>query len=157
MELFEREAKIALELAPNNPDILATLAFLIATQGQWERGTKLAIKAHDLNPVSASGWYNSTLFYDFYRRGMYREALDVLKLHPAQGLVENQLKYTAVYAELGDLAKAREHWKKCQEIDPDWSAEKLIGLFKLWNFEDSLVARYLQSIAKAGYSTLPSK
>ena len=85
---------------------------------------KTCHQAHDLNPVSAAGWYNSTLYYDFYRKGMYSKALEVLKLHPVQGLVETQNKYTAVYAELGDLDKAREHWEKCIEIDPEWSAQK---------------------------------
>ena len=151
IELFEREATVALNLAPNNPEVLSTLGFLIASRGQWERGVKLAIKAHELNPVSASGWYNSALYYDFYRRGLYTKALEILKVHPAQGLVENQHKYTAVYAELGDLEKAHEHWKRCIEIDPDWSAQKMYRLFHLWNFEESFVTRYMQSIAKAGY------
>jgi len=151
MELFERESTVALNLAPNNPEVLSTLGFLIASRGQWERGVKLATKAHELNPVSASGWYNSALYYDFYRRGMYTKALEILKVHPTQGLIENQQKYTAVYAELGDLEKAHEHWKRCLEIDPDWSAQKLYRLFHLWNFEESFVTRYMQSIAKAGY------
>jgi adenylate cyclase len=151
MEWFEREATDALNLAPNNPEILSVLGFLIASRGEWERGIKLALKAHDLNPISAGGWYHSVLYYDFYRRGMYAKALEVLKLHPVQGLIETQNKYTAVYAELGDLDKAREHWKKCIEIDPEWSAEKMYRLFHLWNFEESFVTRYMQSIAKAGY------
>jgi len=149
IEQFERESTIALNLAPNNPEVLSPLGFLIAGRGQWERGVKLVVKAHDLNPVSASGWYNSTLYYDFYRRGLYAKALEILKLHPVQGLVENQHKYTAAYAELGDLEKAREHWKKCLEIDPDWSILKMHRLFHLWNYEESFVTRYMQSIAKA--------
>ena len=151
MELFEREAKEALNLAPNNPEVLSPLGFLIASRGQWERGVKLVIKAHELNPVSASGWYNSALYYDFYRRGMYTKALEILKVHPAQGLVDNQHKYTAVYAELGDLEKAHEHWKRCLEIDPDWSVQKMYRLYQLWNFEESFVTRYMQSIAKGSY------
>ena len=151
MELFEREATIALNLAPNNPEVLASLGFLIAVHGHWERGVRLVVKSHDLNPVSASGWYNSALFYDFYRRGLYAKALDILKVHPAQGLAENQQKYVAVYAELGDLDKAHGHWRKCLEIDPDWSVQKMYRLIHLWNFEERFITRYMQSIAKAGY------
>ena len=151
IEAFERESAQALNLAPNNPEVLSSLGFLIAVHGQWERGVKLVIKSHDLNPVSASGWYNSALFYDFYRRGLYAKALDILKVHPAQGLAENQQKYVAVYAELGDLGKAHEHWKKCLELDPDWSVQKMYRLIHLWNFEESFGSRYMQSIAKAGY------
>jgi adenylate cyclase len=112
-EQFEREASIAMESAPNNPEILAPLAFLIAIHGQWERGVRLAIKARDLNAVSAGGWANSALFYDFHRRGMYREAVEVMKLHPNPGIIENWQKFTAVMP-LGDLQRAREYWNKCR-------------------------------------------
>jgi adenylate cyclase len=150
-ESFEREASIAMELAPNNPEILSPLAFLIAIHGQWERGVKLANKAYSLNAVSADGWYTSALFYDFHRRGMYREAVEVLKFHSNPGIVENLQKYTAAYAELGDLQRAREYWAKCKAIDGEWSADKLNGLGDLWSFERGFWTRYMQSIAKAGY------
>lgn len=151
-ERFEQEASIATELAPNNPDILAPLAFLTAIHGQWDRGVRLATKARDLNAVSAGGWYNSTLFYDFHRRGMYREAVEVLKLHPIPGVVENLQKFTAAYAELGDLQRARDYWQKCLEIDPEWSADKLNELGgERWSIDKAFWTRYMQSIAKAGY------
>ena len=150
-EQFEREASIAIELAPNNPEILSPLAFLIAIHGQWDRGVRLATKAHDLNAVSAAGWYNSTKFYDFHRRGMYREAIEVLKLHSNPGILENLHKFTAAYGELGNLQRAREFWEKCLEIDPAWSADKLNWLGQLWSFDKAFWARYMQSIAKAGY------
>src|SRR6185295_16861151 len=44
MESFERESAEALNLAPNNPEVLSTLGFLIAIHGEWERGVKLATK-----------------------------------------------------------------------------------------------------------------
>ena len=59
--------------------------------------------------------------------------------------------YVPVYAELGDLDKAREHWAKCQQLDPRWSADKVAQLTALWNLDPAVRARYLRSIAKAGY------
>jgi adenylate cyclase len=153
-ELFEREATTAMELAPNDPDILAPLGFLIAVHGRWERGVQLANKTRQLNAASAGGWMISTLFYDYHRRGMYREALEVLKQHPNPGIVENLQKYTAVYAELGDLDRAREYWERCKQIDPEWSADKYHWLVRdVWSFDPVFVSRYMQSIAKAGYPT----
>ena len=64
---------------------------------------------------------------------MYREAIDVLKFHSNPGIVENLQKYTAAYAELGDLQRARDYWQKCVEVDPEWSADKLNGLGELWS------------------------
>jgi len=150
-DLFERDAKRALELAPNDPAILSYLGFLMAVHGDWERGVKMATKANSLNSVTATGWYQSTLFYDYQRRGMYREALEVLKQHPIQNIAENQQKYTAVYAELGDIEKARAHWQQCIELEPEWSSNMLANLGDLWSFDKSFWDRYMQSIAKAGY------
>jgi tetratricopeptide (TPR) repeat protein len=56
MDQFDREAKLALELAPNNAEVLAQLGFLYAINGQWEQGIKLATKGLNLNPGAARGW-----------------------------------------------------------------------------------------------------
>ena len=42
LDLFEREAQQAMELAPYDAEILATLACMIADTGQWQRGVTLA-------------------------------------------------------------------------------------------------------------------
>jgi tetratricopeptide (TPR) repeat protein len=104
LDLFEREAQTAFELAPYNADIFAQA---IAMTGQWERGIKLVEKAHQLNPVSAAGWYENALHYDYYRRGEYAEALEVLRNHPGQMLCQTQFKYVAAYGQLGRLQEAK--------------------------------------------------
>jgi Flp pilus assembly protein TadD len=53
---FDREARLALELAPNNPEILSRIGFLICISGRWEQGVNLAQQAHELNATSAGGW-----------------------------------------------------------------------------------------------------
>jgi tetratricopeptide (TPR) repeat protein len=124
---------------------------LFTVSGQWERGLKLLTKGHALNAQNAGGWYHAALFYDYYRQGKYREALEIMKLHPTQDIVENQQKYVAVYAELGDIESAKKHWNKCVELNPNWSANRLAEIGRLWNFPKDYWARYMQSIAKAGY------
>jgi len=151
LPLFDREATTALEMSPNNAHILGELGFLYTVSGQWERGVALVTKGHNLNAAAAGGWYNAALFYDFYRKRQYREALDILKRHPNQGIVENQQKYVAVYAELGDIQKAQEYWKNCLKLDPNWSADRLREIGRLWNFPKDYWDRYMQSIAKAGF------
>jgi tetratricopeptide (TPR) repeat protein len=87
----------------------------------------------------------------YYRQGKYREALEIIKQHPNQGIVENQQKYVAAYAELGEIESARKYWNKCLELDPKWSANRLAEIGRLWNFPKDYWDRYMQSIAKAGY------
>ena len=148
---FDREAKSAFEMAPNSAELLGELGFLYTVSGQWERGIALVTKGHNLNAASAGGWYHAALFYDYYRQGRYREALEIMKQHPNQGIVENQQKYVAVYAELGDLESARKYWNNCLKLDRNWSANRLAEIGRLWNFPRDYWDRYMQSIAKAGY------
>ena len=152
LDLFESEAKIAMELAPNDTQVLAELGSMIAYSGQWDRGIKLVSKANALNPATAAGWYHSAMHYDFYRKGEYQKALDMVRQHPLQDIIHTQWKYVAAYAELGNLEKAREHWKKCVAIDPNWSTARMRQEFELWNFpQGEFVQRYLDSFAKAGF------
>ena len=152
LDLFESEAKIAMELAPNDAQVLAELGSMIAYSGQWDRGIKLVSKANALNPATAAGWYHSAMHYDFYRKGEYQKALEMVRQHPLQDIIHTQWKYVAAYAELGNLEKAREHWKKCVEIDAAWSTARMRQELELWNFpQGEFVQRYLDSFAKAGY------
>ncbi len=144
---FEREATAALNLGPNDAQALAQLGLTIALIGQWDRGVQLATKGDTLNADSAAGWYHSTIFYDLYRMERYREAIDVIRMNPNQVLWETQQKYVAAYGQLGEVEKAREHWKKCLATDPDRS---VVQLMELWNFEKSFRKHYLEGFAKAG-------
>jgi len=150
MDFFEGEARSALELAPNNAEILAQLGTLIGFTGQWDRGVELATKAMNLNPMSAGGWYHSLLHYDLYRKKQYQEALDIVKSHPFQQMAETQFKYVAVYGQLGNNKKAHEHWDKCKELEANWSAARMVEILTLWNFEESYIDHYMQGISKAG-------
>ena len=151
MDFFEGEARSALDLAPNNAEILAQLDTLIGFTGQWDRGVGLATKAMNLNPISAGGWYHTLLHYDLYRKKQYQEALDIVKSHPFQQMAETQYKYVAVYGQLGNKRKAREHWHKCKELELNWSAARMVEILTLWNFEESYIDDYMQGISKAGF------
>jgi adenylate cyclase len=150
MEFFESEARAALNLAPNNAEILTQIGTLIGMAGQWERGIELVTKAMTLNPYSASGWYHTLLHYDYYRKKQYQQAADIVVSHPFQPMAETQFKYVAAYGQLGDRQKALEHWDKCKELEPNWSAARVSDILKLWNFNDLYIEHYMEGIAKAG-------
>lgn len=149
---FAEEAQIAIALSPNDAQMLAELGALFAFSGDWKRGIAWSKKAKSLNAQYAAGWYHSAIHYDLYRQGKYRESLGAVLAHPEQHTLHTQWKYVPLYGELGDREKAREHWKKCVEIDPDWSVARLIEHLRLWNVPESLIGRYVDGYAKAGYS-----
>lgn len=153
LDLFEREAELAFQLAPYTADIFAQLGMLIAFTGQWNRGVALVHKAHLLNATSAAGFYHTALFYDLYLRGDYRRALEVIRQHPRQQLMETLLKYVMAYGQLTELSKARDYWSKCATEVPKFSVDWLReNVFRRWNFRESDTEKFLDGIAKAAPS-----
>jgi TolB-like protein/class 3 adenylate cyclase len=148
---FDEEATKAIELAPNDAQMLAELGALFAFSGQWERGIALITKAKALNAEYAAGWYAPAMHYELYRNGKYRESLDVVKAHPEQQILHTQWKYVALYGELGDRQKAQEHWEQCKKLDPNWSTARMVEHLRLWNLPEPLISQYIESYAKAGY------
>jgi adenylate cyclase len=149
--LFDQHATRAIEIAPNDAEVLAEMGALYTISGNWDRGPGLVRKAYNLNRDAAGGWYHAALHYDYFRRGRFREALDIVVAHPDQGILHTQWKYVAAYAELGDIHKAREHFEKCRKIDPTWSADRMRQELRLWNVPEDFINVYLASYAKAGF------
>ncbi len=55
------------------------------------------------------------------------------------------------YGQLGNIEKAREHWAKCVEVEPDWSARRMVEIFHLWNFREGDIEKFMDGVAKAGF------
>jgi adenylate cyclase len=108
IDLFEKEAMLAINLAPYDASTLAEMGFAFTASGQWDRGVQIVTKANALNAVGAAGWYHAAIFYYQYRQGKFQKAIDTVRLHPIQNVVEQQQKYVAAYAELGNIDKAHE-------------------------------------------------
>ena len=151
LESFQREAQTALSLSPYDADVLTQLGMAFSMMGKWELGTKLVRKAYQLNPVSAGGWYHSALHYNYYRDGDYRLALEMARGHPGQTMCETQFKYVAAYGQLGEPEKAKEHWNHCVKSIPDFSAERVAAIIRIWNFQEPFIERYMDGFRKAGY------
>ncbi len=151
LESFERESQSALALSPYDADVLTQLGMACSMIGKSGLGTKLVKKAYQLNPVSAGGWYHSALHYNYYRDGDYRLALEMVRGHPGQTMCETQFKYVAAYGQLGEPEKAKEHWNNCVRSVPDFSAERLAEILRVWNFQEPFIEHYMEGIRKAGY------
>jgi adenylate cyclase len=150
IELFRRHADRALEMAPNNAEILVQLGMAFSFIGEWDKGLALVDKARALNAVTAAGWYNSAKFYPLYLQGRYEEANEIMRDHPLQGQAETIMKYVMTYGQLGDQEQAMENWRRCLEVEPDWSAQRMIDIFELWNFPEEHVEQFMEGVWKAG-------
>ena len=77
LPLFEREADLALALAPYDAETVVALGCMISSAGDHVRGVALAEKAYALSPEAATGWYHSTVYTAAYLAGDYTRALEV--------------------------------------------------------------------------------
>ena len=150
LDLFEREAQQAIELAPYDAEILATLGCMIADSGQWQRGVALAEKANTLNADAAVGWYHHTLYYYYYLKGDYERALEFRRLHPDQQAIHAYIEYIPVYGQLGRKKEALENWHKLLAEDPNWTAESFETWYRLWNMRDEDIAKLMDGVTKSG-------
>ncbi len=151
LDLFEREVRIALELAPFNAEIFAQLGMAVTFTGQWDRGAALVGKGYALNELSAGGWCHTAWYYYHYQRGEYARALEICRQHAYQELTETQFKYIPCYGQLGQPEKAREYFERCQSAEPEFSADWVGDVLRTWNFQEPVIEHYLEGFAKAGY------
>src|SRR4029077_5201404 len=125
----------------------AYLGFQIAYAGDWERGHALAERAIRLNPHHP-GWYMFAFFFDAYRKGDYRGALDIALKVNMPGFWRTHLALAAAYGQLGEREAARNSVRELLEVRPDFAVAAREELRKWWDPE--LVEHLIEGLRKAG-------
>ena len=156
-DLFEHEAEQAMALAPYDAEILATLGDLIASSGDWQRGVALVTKANALNADAASGWYQFTMYKDYYVKGDYERALEILRQDPEKGSIFKYIYYIAVYGQLGRKQDALENWRKLRTDERDWTAASFENWYRMWNMRDQDIAKMMDGVYKSGVLEVDAK
>jgi tetratricopeptide (TPR) repeat protein len=118
--------------------------------GQRERGVALAKKAYALNADAAIGWYQETVYYDYYLNGDYERALEFRRLHPDQQAIHAYIEYISVYGQLGRTQEALENWRKLVAENPGWTAESFKDWYRLWNMREEDIAKLMDGVTKSG-------
>jgi hypothetical protein len=126
---------------------IAYLGFLIAYAGDWNRGCALSERARSLNPHHL-GWYRFVPFFDAYRKGDYRDALDVASKINMPGFWRTQMALTAVHGQVGEARPASDALRELLTIKPDFAAVARDELGKWW--QPDLVEHLIDGLRKAG-------
>lgn len=150
LDLFEHEAQQAMALGPNDAEILATLGYMIAISGQWQRGIQLVRKAHELNADASAGWYHVTMYYYHYLNGNYQHALDMISQDPGRQSTYLYVGYIPIYGQLGRRQEALETWRKLIAEEPGWSAESFENWYRMRNMSDEDIAKLMDGVRKSG-------
>jgi len=150
LDQFHREADRALELAPYDAEIIASLACMISAAGDHERGVALAEKANTINADAATGWYHSTVYTADYLRGDYKHALKVARQNQDAEMFYSYLEIIPILGQLGLKQEALDAWKKLQTQIPNASAKTFQDWWRLWNMPEADITKLMDGVHKSG-------
>jgi TolB-like protein/Flp pilus assembly protein TadD len=146
-QAFRSAAQRAIELNPMDGFTIGYIGFLLAYSGEWERGCALMEQARNLNP-NHPGWYWFPPFFDAYRKGDYRAALEFALKVNMPGFWRNELALAATYGQLGEVELARNAARELLASRPDFAVLARRECSKWWDAD--LVEQIIDGLRKAG-------
>ena len=143
-----REREITLELMPNDPVAIATMAELAIQAGRPDEA--IASLSRDLmwdkNYIFSSPHYR--LGFAYFVKGDYKTALEHLKREQNEDAILTLPWLAATYSELGMMDEARATVKRMRALNPAVS-ETLLR--QLWNMRSKAdTDRFIGALRKAG-------
>ena len=121
------EVDRALNLAPNNADILVLTSPFLLQIDRAELALKNVSRALKLNP-NYPFWYNTTLYTDYFYAGDFAKAYDYAR-EAAKSAAVNTDFLAMITAQLGKQEEAAQAKNALQKSDPAWSVERLLTNF----------------------------
>jgi TolB-like protein/Tfp pilus assembly protein PilF len=146
---FRNAADRAVALNPMDGNSIAFLGELLTYAGDWERGMALAERAKQLNP-NHPGWYWYADFYNSYRQGDYRGALNFVLKSNLPDHWGMQAAMAAAYAQLGERDAAGKALEALLKLRPDFAATIRRDVEKWW--EPEYGKHLIDGLRKAGLS-----
>jgi len=146
-QAFRSAAQRAIELNPMDGFTIGYMGFLLSYSGDWERGCALMERARSLNP-NHPGWYWFPPFFNAYRKGEYREALEFALKVNMPGFWRNELALAATYGQLGELEMARSAARELLAARPEFATAAREECRKWWDAD--LVEQVIEGLRKAG-------
>ncbi len=123
------ELQEALDLNPNDADVLSDLGLYLSYSGRAEEGLEVAQKAMRLNPHHPR-WYKQQLGQTYFDARRYEDAVTTFENPRSLETTLSRLYLAASHAALNDSSKASEAVRGVLELDPDatlgkWTNVKL--------------------------------
>ena len=137
----------AISLNPMDGAALAQLGSCFAYSGDWERGCDLLERAMQLNPRHP-GWYWFPLAWNAYRKGDYRDALNIALKINLPGFYATYELLAMVYGQLGERDAASQALSEMLKLMPDFG--KIARAVKSIWFTPEMVEHVLDGLRKAG-------
>ena len=136
----------AIELNPNDGDLLASHARILAYAGRIKEAREFADEAIRRNP-HYPGWYGSASAQIYYLDGNYEAAVAVLNRFETLAIWDHRV-LAASYAQLGMPEEAQRHAQALLEINPSFSIARFKAKIPYRREADTL--HVLEGLSKAG-------
>jgi len=147
LDSFRTAAERAIPLNRMEGYINAFLGMLTAFSGDWERGCALVERSTQLNP-NHPGWYWLPLALNAYRQNDGKRAREFALKVNMPALWTAQVTLAIVYAQLGELDRARAVVRDLRAARPEFCANIRAELSKWWL--PDMVERMVVDLQKAG-------
>jgi adenylate cyclase len=136
----------AIELNPNDGDLLATQAILLRNDGRFDEARQWINDAIRRSPQHP-GWYASVLAVIHYLEKDHEQAVAILNRVESLAIWDH-LVLAASYAQLGNDKKARQHAEEVVAINPAFSLSRFKSTIEFRKRADR--EHYLDGLTKAG-------
>jgi tetratricopeptide (TPR) repeat protein len=144
---FRNAAERAVALNPMDGNSIAFLGELLTYAGDSERGMALAERAKQLNP-NHPGWYWYADFYNAYRQGEYRLALNFVLKGNLPGHWGMHAGMAVCYGQLGERDAAGKALQALLKLRPDFADTICHDVEKWW--EPDYGKHFIDGLRKAG-------
>ncbi len=145
IDAFQSEAERALQLNPNDPDVLAYVGLYRVCLGEFEPGIALSRRAQELNPLHP-GWYHFAFARYHYHHRQYKESVARVRRVAMPNFFWPQILLTTALGQL-EHPEAPRALARIYELKPDFSAK---GEFAKWNTEAEDYKHLMEGLTKAG-------
>jgi adenylate cyclase len=143
------ELKRAVELNPNDADVLADAGYLSSYAGRAEEGIELASHAIRLNP-HCPNYYHTQLGQILFDARKYKDAITAIERAGSFETILSSLYLAASQAALGNDSKAKDAINRVLNIDPEATIKKWT-LPRMAPYRDSEdVSHFSKNLRKAG-------
>ncbi len=135
---------LALQLNPNDANLLANTGTSIALMGNWRTGILLMKKAITLNP-SHPRWYFGILFLDAFRKNKIGKAVDFAQNYFRSNILLSHIYLIAALSEAGRASEAKQSMAQMALAFPDYDNQWKKQL-DIWRVPADLAKRIRQSV-----------
>lgn len=143
-------ARRALEINPDDPNILGGVGNWTAYVGQWEEGAAMARRAVELAPNGYARWWYWPVGKAAWIRGDYEAALEgfMHAYDETSWLSQVQLAYTLPF--LDRLPEAQRAVDRLQELRPGFTRSDARQAYRRWCFPDEFITKMDHALTLAG-------